>query len=199
MGRVLVVVFALLAATGCASYSFDTYITVPKDRPPAPTPAPEADDVKVYVEQLPEGVTIADGELVVDPAKYDYRGKVNVVRNKPLLANFGFWPYEFKDVEGWRYALCVPQVPLAWFTLSIWAWLSPTYWPCHVSEGTEDERRETMTETMKQGTKLAGGDVLVIGGFGGYDFVTVSKNPNGMKQSGRGSIAGVGYALKTRR
>ena len=190
---------AAVACTGCAGYSFDTYITVPKERPPVATPAPESDGVTMFVEKLPDGVTIADGELVVDPAKYDYRGKVSVVRNRTLLANFGFWPYEYKDGEGWRYALCVPQVPLAWFTLSLWSWISPTMWPCHVAAGTEDERRETMNETMKKGTKLIGGDVLIVGGYGGYDFVTVSTKPDGMKESGKGSLAGVGYALKTKR
>lgn len=193
------VVGTLLTSTGCAGYSFQTGIIVPKDRPPVATPAPESEEVTVLVERLPDGVTIADGELVVDPAKYDYRGKVAVGRNRTLLANFGFWPYEYKDGEGWRYALCVPQVPLAWFTLSLWAWISPTYWPCHVSEGTEEERRETMTHEMKKGTKLIGGDVLIVGGYGGYDFVTVGKHPEMPKQSAQGSIDAVGYALRTKR
>lgn len=198
-GKFVLVALAAIASTGCAGYSFNTNITVPKERPPVPTPAPESEEVKVFVEQLPDGATVVDGELVVDPAKFDYRGQVHVFRNRTLLANFGFWPYEYKDGEGWRYALCVPQVPLAWFTLSIWSWISPTMWPCHVSEGTEEERRETMTHEMKSGTKLIGGDVLIVGGYGGYDFVTVSKHPDGMKQSGRGSIGAVGYALRSKK
>jgi hypothetical protein len=160
----------------------------------------DADDVKVLVETLPEGVRIEDGTLVVDPARYELRGTVYETYNKPLTANFGLWPYAYKRGDQWRHALCTWQLPLTWFTVTLWAWISPTYWPCHVTYGDEADRRATMVRNMQRGTKLAGGDVLIVAGFGGYDFVkaTVSTDPKAPRQSGDYSLVGKGYALKTR-
>ena len=55
-----------------------------------------------------------------------------------------------------------------------------------------------MVETMKKGTKAMGGNLLIVGGFGGHNFVTAPVNPKEMQQDGTGSLAGVGYALRVK-
>jgi hypothetical protein len=192
-------ILALFSCTGCAGLSFSYSTIVAPGVPPQPNPAPEDEVVKVLFEKLPDGVTIKDGQLVADATRYELLGRISVSYNRPTIANFGFWPYKFKKGDRWRYALCPLQVPLAWVTLSLWAWISPTYWPCHVSEGTEPERREAMIDSMTDATKLIGGNMLIIAGFQNYDFVRAKTDPMAPQRDGTYSFYGAGYALREKR
>ena len=143
----------------------------------------DAPEVKVVVGQLLPGMTYKDGLFSVDPAKYEVLGKVSSEPSKRF-----FYPYK----ESWRRSVCWPQMPLVYGTL--FAWIAvPTVWGCFVGAGTPDERKDSMVTAMRRATKVLGGNLLLVGGFGG----TVIINANtGAQLSETEATHGVGWAIR---
>lgn len=143
----------------------------------------DAPEVKVVVGQLLPGMTYKDGLFSVDPAKYEVLGKVSSEPSKRF-----FYPYK----ESWRRSVCWPQIPLVYGTLFVWAAV-PTVWGCFVGAGTPDERKDSMVTAMRRATKVLGGNLLLVGGFGG----TVIINANtGAQLSETEATHGVGWAIR---
>lgn len=196
-----------VATTGCGSVAFrpsvqsvGEYKNTSKAADAAEEmPAHAADGVKVLVESLPEGMVLKDGQIVVDPARYEMLGKVSATYKDPSGVNMGLWFYGYKESEKWRTGLCAWQVPLSWVTLTMWSWLVPTYYPCRVGAGNEEERRADIVETLQRATKALGGNLVVVAGFGGVDFVTVNGRTGAVVASNSVStLNGLGYAFKAK-
>ncbi len=146
----------------------------------------DAPEVKVVVGQLLPGMTYKDGLFSVDPDRYEVLGKVSSEPSKRF-----FYPYK----ESWRRSVCWPQIPLVYATLFVWAAV-PTVWGCFVGAGTADERKDSMVTAMRKATKVLGGNLLLVGGFGG----TVIINANtGAQLSETEATHGVGWAIKAKR
>lgn len=196
-----------LATTGCGTVAFKPsvqsvgeYKNTAKAASAAEDMDPHvADDVKVLVETLPEGMALKDGQILIDHDRYEMLGKVSATYKDPGAVNMGLWFYGYKDTEKWRTGFCAWQVPLSWVTLTMWSWFVPTYYPCRVAAGNEEERRADIVETLQKATKALGGNLVVVAGFGGVDFVTVNGNTGAVVASNSVSLLnGVGYAFKAK-
>lgn len=203
----LLACFAGAATTGCGSVAFRPTVqsvgeyknTSKAAEAAAGMEEHSADEVKVLVESLPEGMTLKDGQIVFDQERYDMLGKVSATYKDPSMVNMGLWFYGYKESEKWRTGLCSWQVPLSWVTMTMWAWLVPTYYPCRVGAGNEEERRADIVETLQRATKALGGNLVVVAGFGGIDFVTVNGRTGAVVASNSVStLNGLGYAFKAK-
>ena len=145
----------------------------------------DASEVKVVVGQLLPGMTYKDGLFSVDPEKYEVLGKVSSEPSSRF-----FYPYK----ESWRRPVCWPQIPLVYATLFVWA-LMPTVWGCFVGSGSPDERKDGMVTAMRRATKVLGGNLLLVGGFGGT--VIISAN-TGVQLAETEATHGVGWALRVK-
>lgn len=193
---VLVLVTIALTQLGCAtavwhprvdSVSGEYKNTEAMSRTADDMPEGQAEEVKAMVMALPPGMDLKDGVLQVDSTQYEVLGKVAA---KP--AGAFFYPYR----EGWRKPVCYPQRVLIVATLFTWA-IVPTSWPCFLSEGTVDERRDRIVEAMRRATKAMGGNLVLVGGFGG--MVTIAKTGSSTAVVGTTeAIEGVGWAIKVR-
>ena len=151
------------------------------------TPEGQAEEVKAVVMQLPPGIGLKDDVLQVDSAQYEVLGKVAA---KP--AGAFFYPYR----EGWRKPVCYPQRVLVVATLFVWA-IVPTSWPCFVSEGTVDERRDRIVEAMKRATKTMGGNMVIVAGFGGTITVARTSSASAVVST-MDATEGVGWAIRVK-
>lgn len=146
-----------------------------------------ADDVKAIVMQLPQGITIEGDVLNVDSSRYEVLGRVSA---KP--AGDFFYPYR----EGWRRPVCHPQRVLAVATLFLWLAV-PTSWPCFVSGGSVDDRRDRIVEAMKRATQAMGGNMVLIAGFSGT--IMISKTSSSSAVVGQmEATEGVGWAIRVK-
>lgn len=198
----LVLPLAVLAATGsagCASLTFAPKIesigtyrnTSATARKAEDLEQGSASEVEVVSGTLPDGMVLKEGMLHADPKRYRLLGKVVARYKNPVSVNFGVWSYDYKKGQRWRYGLCVWQLPLSWVTLTMWSWLSPTFYPCRVTMGDVDERRDAIVETLQRATKALGGNLVVVNGFGGLHFVTSS----GAEVSSIEALQGAGLAF----
>ena len=162
-------------------------------------PEHSADNVKVLIETLPEGMAVQDGSIAFDHDRYEMLGKVSAAYKDPSGVNMGLWFYGYKESEKWRTGLCSWQVPLSWVTITMWSWLSPTYYPCRVTAGDEEARRADIVETLQRATKALGGNLVVVAGFGGINFLTVNGHTGAVVASNSvGTLNAEGYAFKAK-
>lgn len=146
-----------------------------------------AEEVKAIVMQLPPGMNLNGDILEVDSNQYEVLGKVSA---KP--AGDFFYPYR----EGWRRPVCYPQRVLVVATLFIWV-VSPTSWPCFISAGTVDERRDRIVEAMKRSTKVMGGNMVLVAGFGGMVTIARTSSSTAVVNSME-ATEGVGWAIRVK-
>jgi hypothetical protein len=146
-----------------------------------------ADDVKAIVMQLPPGITIEGDVLTVDSTRYEMLGKVSA---KP--AGEFFYPYR----EGWRRPVCYPQRVLVVATLYLWMAV-PTSWPCFISGGSVDDRRDRIVEAMKRATRELGGNMVLIGGFSGTVMIAKTSSTSATVIEME-ATEGVGWALRVK-
>ena len=205
MKKLLFAAVSLSVATGCGTMTYQPAVqsigeyknTAQAAEEADKMPEHSADKVRVLVETLPEGMALKDGLIVYDHAQYELLGKVSATYKDPGAVNYGLWFYSYKEDERWRKGLCAWQVPLSWVTLTMWSYLSPSYYPCRVVPGSEEERRADIVETMQRATKALGGNLVIVAGFGGVDFVTVNGNTGAVVASSSVStLNGGGYAFK---
>ncbi len=196
---------ATLGSAGCGTLAFHPSVQSMGEYKNTQSIATEADEmsarsadgVKVLVETLPEGMIVKDNMIVVDPERYEMLGKVSADYKDASLVNMGFWFYDYKENESWRTSFCAWQVPLSWVTLTMWSWLSPTYYPCRVGAGSEEERRADIVQALQKATKALGGNLVVVSGFGGVDFVT-TRGGTVVATNSVSNLKGVGYAFRVR-
>ncbi len=196
-----------MASTGCASLAFKPGIqstgeyknTSALSRMAEDVSRTESDAVKVMVGQLPDGMGVKEGALRYDEERYELLGKVTAHYKDPSLANIGLWFYGYKEGERWRTGLCAWQVPLSWVTFTMWSWLSPTYYPCRVSGGDPEDRRDEIVSTLKRAGKAVGADLVVVSGFGGINFVTVHAGTGAVvSASAVSDLNAQGYAFRVK-
>ena len=132
-------------------------------------PRGSVDDVKVLIGTIPPGMRVDRDMLVVDPDAYEILGRVEANLNNPLTANLGLWIYDYAPGERWRTGYCAWQVPLSWVTFTLWAWVSPTHYPCKATMGSDEERTASIVETLKRAGKALGADLVVVPGIGGTE------------------------------
>lgn len=199
----------MAGTTGCASLAFEPHVQAVgayKNMAAVSERAADlregsASDVTAMVERLPAGIAVKEHELVFDEQRYELLGKVSADFADPAGINLGLWFYGYRRGDKWRHGLCDWQVPLSWMTLTMWSYLSPTYHACRVNIGTEEQRRDSIVEALQRATKALGGDLVIVSGFGGRDFVTVdSKNERVVvEKDALRTLSGVGYAFRTKR
>lgn len=150
-------------------------------------PEGRADGVKAIVMQLPEGMELKGDVLAVDTTRYEVLGQVSA---KP--AGEFFYPYR----EGWRRPFCYPQRVLVVATLFVWAAV-PTSWPCFISTGSVDDRRDRIVEAMKRATQTMGGNLVLVGGFNGTVMVNKTSSSSAVVSTME-ATEGVGWAIKVK-
>lgn len=182
----------LLGSTGCASTAFrpgaeavGAYRSMEEVEVRARDDQSPAQDVEVLMGSLPPGVTYNNDVLQVDSDRYEVLAKVSAKPEERF-----FYPYK----EQWRRPYCWPQSVLIVGTLFVWAAV-PTAWPCFTSAGTANERRDAIVEAMRRATKAAGGNLVLVGGFGG---TVVFNARNGATLSTTEVTHGVGWALRVK-
>ena len=192
----------LLLVSGCAHAVFHPEVTPDGRlrRDAALGRAAEALDaealsaVHVSEGELPPGVVVAHGEVVVTNPRFTYVGEVETEldRSEAIVAPAWFYPYETR----WRRPWCGAQVPLVWASFGVWT-ASPTAWPCFVVETNADaarERREDhILEALVRGAAAAGGNVLVVTAIGDVRFVD---GWTGAEVGRQDSVSGRGLVLK---
>jgi len=176
MNRTYAGIALLAAVAGCASVSFAPIVETKR---PESTPGAgdaqasgisdrEVARMETYDKSLPEGTHVVEGELVVDPDRYEVVARIAAKPNHPGLAALGLWPYPYVEGERWRTWYCTPQIPLSWLTLGMWALLSPLHYPCVPASGEKASdvanRAHQLSLAMKKAARAAGGDFLVITG-----------------------------------
>lgn len=165
--------------TGCASYHFVAEGAAVGASGPdgditdaaASMSEEEAEDVHILIGRLPEGMHIVEERLVVDAKRYEILGAVRAVPEGTIAANLGIWFYDYNEGEDWRDGYCAWQVPLSWLTLGLWAFVTPFHYPCKITSGQSDPRRDNILRALRRGTKALGGNLVVVTGIG--DLVTV--------------------------
>jgi hypothetical protein len=85
--------------------------------------------------------------------------------------------YPYAEDEKWRKPFCWVQAPLAWASLTMWAWISPTYFSCLVSDSSNaptdlSAHKTRILNTLKKAVKAAGGDTLVVTKLGKTEYIT---------------------------
>jgi hypothetical protein len=204
------IAFILLAAglgTGCASINFrpdvnpvgDISNDAPRDVIADGMRWQDASDVRVLQGNLPPGVAVGpDGSVTIQNPRYQWVGNVSASPKEPAAANLGFWFYDYPEDQSWRKVYCGVQVPLSWVTLSLWSWLSPTYYPCRVLEsngsGDVDARKARIISTLRKAAKAVGGNLLVVTSIGGRSL-TVDTG-YGVTTYDKLAMTGTGLALR---
>jgi hypothetical protein len=160
-------------------------------------PRGSADNVRLLIGKLPDGVTMDRDVMKVDEAKYEVLGRVNADLNNPLAANLGMWVYDYAPGERWRVGYCAWQVPLSWLTFSLWAWISPLHYPCKALMGSDEERTAQIVETLKRAGKALGADLVIVSDIGGTTII--SGTQNSAVVSSIGATQASGFALRSKR
>lgn len=193
--RPVTFIILFLFSISCAKLSYKPTFYVPN---PAEKKAYEvlakkvtpsqAKGVKIMIKKFPKGVFVKNGKVINKNRNLRYLGKVYAEFNRPSL--FRFYPYA-KDQE-WRNGPCHFQQVLTWASLGLWL-LSPTFWPCLVSDSSNDpedvkDRRGRMLSTLQIMTYAMGGHVVVVNRVGTLKEQATKETVN--------SVAAEGYAFE---
>jgi hypothetical protein len=162
----------------------------------------EAEDVQVVYE-LPAGVTSSKkGIQVTRDSAFELVAKlrVSIDDSYSILTFFGLWGYDYPSDENWRNGLCCWQIPISWITLTLWAWYSPLYWPCRVSESNDasdvNDRKKRMINMLKRATRAADGTVLFISRLG--NTAPGVPGNSGPSMHSLDMVSAAGYAFRKR-
>jgi hypothetical protein len=156
-----------------------------------------AREVPVIVNGWPYGVFVESGTIHAELSEYELVGAVYAKYNNPRWIVSGFWFYDYGGRDEWRKGFCWPQVPLSWLSLSLWAWVVPTYYPCRVAYGDDDDRRADIVETLQRAAKAVGGDVVAGVTFGDVDILMVNRYTGVVATVGTiETLSGTGYAFR---
>jgi len=158
----------------------------------------QAKNVRAFVGDLPQGVSLDGDKIKADPAQYEILGKVYTNFKPPYI--FNTWFYDYPEDESGRKLYCHVQVPLAWITLTMWSYLPWTY-PCQVVDSYNNPkdinaRKFRIVNTLKKATAALGGNILVITSLG--KLKTVS-GTTGQELHTLDMIAAEGYALRSKK
>jgi hypothetical protein len=196
VARIALLLCSILLTQGCASAVWHPRVesvsgeyknVEAMSRQADDIPEGQAEDVKAVVMALPPGTSLEGDVLKVDSTRYEVLGKVSA---KP--AGEVFYPYR----ESWRKPVCYPQRVLMIATLFVWM-LVPTSWPCVVNGGSVDERRDRIVESMKRATRAMGGNMVLVGGFGGIVTINKTSSTSAVVNVVE-ATEGVGWALKVK-
>ncbi|PKA05070.1 hypothetical protein CH375_07250 [Leptospira ellisii] len=82
--------------------------------------------------------------------------------------------------------------------MSLWAFFSPTYWPCLVIDTSNDadqigKRKMRIVNNLKKITKAVGGDTIAITSLGNLSVVNAY---SGQAVAGVSLVNGEGWALR---
>lgn len=165
--------FLVFALLGCAKLSYKPtfYVANPAEKKAYEALAEkvkpkELKEVRVLVNKFPKGVYFRKGKIINRNKRLRYLGKVYAEFNRPSL--FKLYPYA--DDQKWRNGICHFQQVITWVSLGAFI-LSPTYWPCLVSDSSNDPdevkaRRGRMVRTLQKMTYAMGGHVVVVNNIG---------------------------------
>lgn len=118
--------------------------------------------VKVLVDTVPEGIELKEGLIkVADGYNHEIVGKFALV---PQVGT-PMWFSEYESTP--RKAICWPQVPLVWVTLTLWL-VVPTSWVCYGSSVTS--KPEFISYVKRLGA-AAGGNMVILSMVANQDEV----------------------------
>jgi hypothetical protein len=120
-------------------------------------PTPKPTDVVVLLDTVPEGLEVNGLMLKVKEGwQHEVLGKVEVAPNGHVsfVTLLGFPEYE----DTGHKVACYPQTVLTWSTLTLWAFISPTAYPCWGKGGMPEE---ATIDALRKGGAAAGGDLVV--------------------------------------
>lgn len=155
-----------------------------------------AEDVRVVQGQLPEGLELLEQSTTIAVARgyeqsYQVLGTVEADYG-PVGSSLGitnlFWAPDYD--EGWRKALCYPQVPLKILTMSLWVAV-PLHYPCWATIPGEDERMEPLIQHVRKGAKAMGANLVVLTATGG-----ISVSSHGQVVGVHKNVSLRGFAIK---
>jgi len=161
-------VLALLSLGGCAplapNYSYQGFGAADPhrdrsvvDKIESTKTTPTSNEVVVLLDTIPEGLRVNQGVLhVEDGWHHEVLGKVEVSPNghASFISLLGFPQYE----DGGHKVACYPQTVLTYATLTLWAFISPTAYPCWGRVGLDDE---TVIDSLRKAGAAAGGNLVV--------------------------------------
>lgn len=138
---------------GAADPGRDRAVVEKMDKLPTPKPT----EVVVLLDTLPEGLeTNGLAFKVKEGWHHEVLGKVEVAPNGHVsfVTLLGFPEYE----DTGHKVACYPQTVLTWSTLTLWAFVSPTAYPCWGKVGID---QEAAVDALRKGGAAAGGDLVV--------------------------------------
>jgi hypothetical protein len=173
MKRLWLLAVVVASGAGCASVNYAPRIvsvgtgeyrdTRALDQKAAKVSAAEAARVKVFFDDLPDGMTSQNGRLVWDEARYEVVGRVGVTPQSAGFSNVAWGFYDYAPDQSWRKGYCWWQVPLGWLTIGIWA-ITPFYAPCWVlPESDPAVRKERIVQSIRRAGFALGADLVVMG------------------------------------
>lgn len=130
----------------------------------------EADDVTVFHETPPDGLSIANGELVIEPAyaaRYRLVGTLSSSQKDGIvvsLQSIFLYPPFHSTVSRGRDAYCKGQTPLRILTLGMWSIFSPFNWACFPTQNRDfyDSMAIHVGE-LRRAAAVLGANIVVIG------------------------------------
>ncbi len=168
MHRLFLLLSIAATASGCAHATFHATIdptgnardlrkfeALTKEANELPPGA--ADDVKVLIDELPEGMKFEEGKLQYDHARYVVLGSFEVTPDSNFI---GLWFDTYDAHEAWKNVYCNLQVPLNWLSIYTWPVL-PFFWPCFKGSLDETSRIEHMVPRLQSAGKVLGATVVV--------------------------------------
>ena len=164
----LVAVLAAYASQGCApltpNYAYQGFGAADphRDRQIAEkientATVPSSKEVVVMLDTLPAGLKTSHSGIAVDDGwHHEVLGKIQISPNRHVGFStlLGFPEYE----HGAHKALCYPQTVLTWGTLTLWAFVSPSAYPCYGATGLEET---AIIDRLRTAGGAAGGNLVV--------------------------------------
>ncbi len=167
-------------ATGCATAPFKVQVMPAGNYDPAQTKALSQQaaelpwdreyDVALFLNQIPEGLSMERGKLTVKEGyedRFEVRGTLrSAPRYNPTAAAAmsAFWYVDMHEQHGRsRDLFCKVQAPLRTLTLGIWWLLSPTSWPCWITYSLNGETNlEIHSQELKRAATVLGANLVVV-------------------------------------
>lgn len=170
----------LLACTACATAPFKVQVMPTGAYDPAQTaalsqkaaelPWDKEYDVALFLNQVPEGLSMEGGKLAVKEGyedRFEIKGTLrSAFRYNPTAATAmgAFWYVDMHDQHSRsRNLFCKVQMPLRTLTLGIWWLLSPTSWPCWVTYSIRGETNLRIhSQELKRAATVLDANLVVV-------------------------------------
>ena len=125
----------------------------------------KADDIEVYLGELPDGLVLMERSSRLEFDRNAYKLLAVAEASFPIEEQRfrnAFWTWNYRGIG--RNILCGIQAPLKLITLSLWTW-QPLHYPCRaVVPGNEHKREKLLVKELRKSAKVVGADILILSG-----------------------------------